>query len=108
MNFIYENDYICDEFKSNPVNKLFKVIDAIFYSKINIPSFLSYNDLYGLIDIGEYYIGSISENYFCNNNHEAIPVDNYDHIKKCQLAARYILHFFHIFIHSIYFFDCTG
>ena len=50
----------------------------ILYSKINIPSFLSYNDLYGLIDIDEYYIGSISENYFCNNNHKKQYIINDD------------------------------
>ena len=78
VNFLYENDYICEDFQSNPCNTLFKVIDVIFYTKINIPSFLSYNDLYGLIDIDEYYIGSISENYFCNNNHKKQYIINDD------------------------------
>ena len=78
VNFIYENDYICKGFESNPCNKLFKVIDAIFCSKINILSFLSYNDLYRLIDIDEYYIGSISKDYFCNNSHNIQYIINDD------------------------------
>ena len=70
--FIHNMDDPDENFKTDNINKevkRFLHINLIYSVSLNKSS-LSYNDLYGLIDINNYSVSDIILNYICEQNHK--------------------------------------